>query len=237
MKTFLLCFFGFLTSLLAEDTLLKLTNTEGKAIQGTLLAKTETVAVVQMGERAFTIPFDQLSEQSVELIQKTNPGPPRSRKFGLNVNIRKRGKTHRSVNSNRLISSSYRIDEVDGKISVTNKHNSLNSRAVTVRIAILIKEDKKPKTLMLKSYQLDSLEPFASKEFDIPLARIRHSEKGTRSTSTGYTYGKYFGYIAAIYEGSKLIALKSVPSTYERDPDKAENFLIDLVTPEIIPQR
>ena len=235
MKTFLLCFFGFLTSLLAEDTLLKLTNTEGKAIQGTLLAKTETVAVVQMGERAFTIPFDRLSEQSVELIQKTKQGPPRSRKFGLNVNIRKRGETHRSVDE--WISSSYRIDEVDGKISVTNKHNSLNSRAVTVRIAILIKEDKKPKTLMLKSYQLDSLEPFASKEFDIPLARIRHSEKGTRSTSTGYTYGKYFGYIAAIYEGSKLIALKSVPSTYERDPDKAENFLIDLVTPEIIPQR
>ena len=245
MRLFFVCFFGLLNFIFAAENLLELSNIEGKKIQGVLVAKSDDSATVKVGNKIFKIPFTKLSKNSIELIKATEPHVISSQKFEIKVNINKKGKTYKGSEpiwngQNDIEESwSYRTDKIEGEIIISNKHNTLNTSYVSAKVIILTKRLGEVEVGAVSHLKLKPLKPFEKYQAEISGIELTHSFKGRSfgrfNPRSGRKLGKYFGYIAAIYEGEQLVSIKSVPATYERNLELAEELLftkIEIPEPE-----
>lgn len=241
MKFLSICFFALFATLVRSEELLELVNTDGKSVKGYLRAKDDSSATIEINNKTFQIPLEKLSAASVDLIKKSEAHAATSKRFKLVVDVKKSGKTHRSASTRNVPSSeggttvevstsSYRIDDLDGIITISNGHNTLATAPVEVKSVLLLRNGSSILPVNPSSSSVPAIEPLKKEDLGIPPIKIRHSAKA--SGSNGYVpdagnlaRGKYCGYIAAIYQNGELLMVKSVPSTYERDHASAEKLL------------
>jgi len=203
--------------------LLSLTNKKGVTIRGILLERGPDSAKVKVDANVYTLRFSQLTEETVEIIKKAKIEPPVSEDFRLDVKVRKSGEIKKS---GRVIydrdgnmddqTGSYRKDTVAGTITVANRHNVDPTKGGTVRVVVLMKEEGELLPLHSQTFTFEPLDSLTDRQFEINPTDTIHSVKGMVPVGIE-SNGRYVGYIVAVLVEEEIVAIKSLPATYETD--------------------
>ena len=247
VKPLFLSLFVLFTSMASGEEILKITNKEGKIVEGVLRAKDETSATIEIKNRNFKLPFEKLSAESVALIKKSTPQVVVSKRFKLDVDVKKRGETNRSASTRPIRSlngefdteistSTTRVHKIDGAITVSNRHNSLSTAPSELEFVMLVRNGGKVSPMNFLSSPIEAVEPLKEKKVDIPFVSIQGKTKVTGATgyrtppktisqNFGTLTGTYYGYICAIYQDGKIVECKSIPASFERDLESVASIL------------
>ena len=69
------------------------------------------------------------------------------------------------------------------------------------------------------------IEPLEQTSFAISESSCWHTARGGHLGRGPSTQGRYHGYIAALVINDRIVEIKAVPGSYEREIDKAKEFL------------
>jgi hypothetical protein len=210
---------------------LSLTNKAGKTIRGELLDRREDGVTVKIGSRTFEIPYAQLTDDTVAKLKAAEIRERISTEIRIEVDIKKSGEIKKSgrvrvddFGNVDDTTGSYRIDTISGTVSITNRNSRDATAPGTLKVVILKRQGREVVQMHSQSYPLDALDALESRTFDLDPSTSTHSAKGMADT-VGKPQGRYVGYIAAFEVDGELVAIRSVPGSYERDPDAAELLL------------
>ena len=214
-----------------EKDLVELESNDGRKLTAELVEKSNDKVKIKVGHQIYVLPFDKLSEDSANLVKKANIPPMCD--FKLDGDITKRTKTHRSSKTvpagkgeTRQEYSSHKTDTVEGKVVVENSDVREKSPAAQLKIVVLAKDENKIFVLNQVSHAVPEIEPLKSLEFSIDKAHASHSYRGQKTINNyASVKGSYYGYIAAVFVDNRIVAIKSVPVTYERDLEEAKKVL------------
>ena len=96
-------------------------------------------------------------------------------------------------------------------------------------MAILVRSDSSISATAHSVKKIKSLKTLEEITFASQSTEVKHSEKGSTSTSpygnTDTLKGRYYGYIAAVVIDNKIVEIKSVPNRYEQDLPEAKKLL------------
>ena len=211
--------------------MLSLTNKAGVTIQGELLDRRDDGVTVKVGAKTFDIRYDQLTDDTVAKLKAVEVKERTSTELRIEVDMKKSGEIKKSgrVKTDNFgnvddTTGSYRTDTISGSLTITNRNSRDATAPGILKVVVLKRQDRDVVEMHSQSYTLDALDALNSRTFDINPSTSTHSAKGM-ANNVGKPTGRYVGYIAAFMVDGEVVALKSLPASYERDPDEAELFL------------
>lgn len=217
----------------AETAVLE--STDGRKIKVELLEKGKDKVKVKMDLKTFTIPFEKLSPESVELV-KAAPIPTIC-DFRILGNF---DKDSDKVSQDRresvpdgeggftyeIHTDSYRIDTITGSVKVQNRDGNEASPKAELHVVTLCRGDGGDEVIRRDVLEVPPIEPLAERDFKIGESRSWHTHKGLNSFRPhDIPAGRYRGYIAAIVIDGRIAELKAVPVNYERDPEAVRKLI------------
>lgn len=211
---------------------LTLTNKEGVTIVGRLLERREDGVTVKVGANTYDIPYDRLEPDTVAKLKAAEIMERVSTEVRIDVDIKKSGEIKKSgrvrvddFGNVDDTTGSYRTDTIGGKVTITNRNSRDATAPGTLKVVILKRQDRKVVEMHSQSFDLElPLDALESRTFDLDETMSTHSAKGMVDIGNK-PQGRYVGYIAAFMVDGEMVAIKSLPGSYERDPDEAELFL------------
>lgn len=211
--------------------LMSLTNKAGVTIKGKLLERRDDGVTVKVGTKTFEIRYDQLTDDTVAVLKAAEIKARTSEELRIKVDIKKSGEIEKSGrvttdNSGNVddTTGSYRTDTISGSVTITNRNSRDDTAAGVLKVVVLKRQGRDVVPMHTQSYPLDVLDALESRTFDIDPSTSTHSAKGM-ANNVDKPQGRYVGYIAAFLVDGEIVALKSLPGSYERDPDTAESLL------------
>lgn len=211
--------------------ILELTNKAGVTIKGKLLERREDGVTVQVGAKTFEIGYDQLTDETIGMLKAAEIAKRTSEEIRIEVDIKKSGEIKKSgrvrvddFGNVDDTTGSYRIDTISGSVTITNRNSRDDTAPGTLKVVILKRQDDGVVPMHAEVYALDALDALESRTFEIGESTSTHSAKGM-ADNVGKPQGRYVGYIAAFLVDGAVVAIRSLPSSYERDPDAAKLLL------------
>ena len=251
VRRWFLIFIGCFSSLFSDEEVLTLTDQEGREVQGILRAKDEASATVEINEKLYKIPFEKLSLDSIELVERSEPQEVLSKRFEVSADIDIEGKVEGSKQQpltpggQSFYVDGCKVDTIDGVVTVSNKDNKYPTKELEVKF-VTLKKSSEPRAKSVSQvieqmdvaneataalffeYRVHSLKPLEEKEITIFPFTMKHSPFGSLKLISEGLEGKYYGFVVAIYQNDELVAVKSEPESYEKDWTLAKKVLAQL---------
>ena len=211
--------------------MLSLTNKAGVTIKGALLERRDDGVTVQVGPKRFEIRYDQLTDETVDMLKAVKIEERTSEQIRIDVDIKKSGEIKKSgrVRTDDFgnvddTTGSYRIDTISGSVTITNRNSQDATAPGTLKVVILKRQERDVVQMHTEVYPLDALDTLESMTFEIKPSVSTHSAKGMAG-NFNKAQGRYVGYIAAFYAKGEIVAIKSLPGSYERNMVEATKLL------------
>ena len=243
VAVFIACLAIFPNALALKKTV-ELESSDGKKITAELLEKSKDKVKLKVGRKIYTLLLEKLSKESAKIVRNANL--PTICNFKLIGDFTKRSKiirSHRTESDGsggtRVYTSSYRSDTISGKITIQNRDNKDTSPVAQLYVAVLYRGKGGVRVMLREVKQVGSIEPLSESKFDVAEAKIWHSKRGSPILRPRGLAGRYYGYIAAIVIDGRIMEIKTMPGSYERNPEDVTKFLqIDQsIRPELFPRR
>ena len=214
----------------AEIKNVELESIDGKKITADLLEKGPDRVRLRTARKVYTLPFTKFSKESIEIIK--NADIPTICDFKLSADFVKKSqeirRTFREIYTDpeSIVTYSYRLDKVSGKVTVRNLDRKEASPPAKLYVALLTRDKNDKKVALRKVIDVEPIMSGNESKFNIPEIETWHSPRGGDIIkSKDLSKGRYSGYITAVVIDGHIMEVKTVPSSYEKNLEAVRELL------------